>query len=89
LGRGIKEFIRFVENYEKTWKHVSKELEVLNLGIEQEKKELKIGTLIMVEERDGIISLLHEYVNIFNWIYLDMLGLDTDIVVHKFPCGRK
>jgi hypothetical protein len=73
-----------VENSEKTCKRVSEEVEVIHLRIEQEKKELKISTLIMVEERDGLIFLLHEYVNVFDWTYLDMLGLDTDIVVHRF-----
>ena len=78
-------FTRFVENSEKTYKCVSEEVEVVHLRIEQEKKEMKIGTLIMVEERDGLIFLLHEYANVFDWTYLDMLGLDADIVVHRFP----
>jgi hypothetical protein len=55
-----------VENYEKTYKCVSEEVEVIHLRIEQEKKEMKIGTLIMVEERDGLIFLLHEYANVFD-----------------------
>lgn len=44
-----------------------------------------MGTLITVEERDGLISLLHEYAYIFAWTYTDVPGLDIDIVVHKSP----
>ena len=29
--------------------------------------------------------MLHDYVEIFAWSYEDMLGLDTDIVVHQLP----
>jgi hypothetical protein len=39
---------------------------VINLGIEQDKKELKIGTIIMDEEMDGLILLLQEYEDIFS-----------------------
>jgi hypothetical protein len=55
------------------------------LGNEQEKKELKIGTLVTTEERNRLVSLLHEYADVFAWTYADMPGLDTDIVVHKIP----
>jgi hypothetical protein len=81
----IKEFARLVENSEKTWKPASEELEVINLGTEQDKKELKIGTFSIVEKKEGPISLLHEHVYFFSWIYTDMSGLDTIIVVHKIP----
>jgi hypothetical protein len=40
-----------VENSEKTWKPASEELEVINLGTEQDKKELKIGTFSIVEKK--------------------------------------
>lgn len=34
----MKEFVRLVDNSEKTWKIASDELEIINLGIKQEKK---------------------------------------------------
>jgi hypothetical protein len=74
-----------VENSEKAWEPASEKLEVINLGNKQEKKELKIGTLVTTEERNRLVSLLHEYANVFAWTYADMPGLDTDIVVHKIP----
>ena len=29
--------------------------------------------------------MLHDYVEIFAWSYEDMLGLDTNIMVHRLP----
>jgi hypothetical protein len=45
----IKEFIRLMKNYEKTWNPASEEL--------KEKKELKIDTFITAKERDDLIFL--------------------------------
>ena len=79
----IKEFVRMVKKSENTWKLPSEELKVINLGTEKDKKELKIGTLITAKGREGLISLLHEYADVFAWTYANMLGLDTDRVVHR------
>jgi hypothetical protein len=54
-----------MEKAEKIWEPTSEVLDVINLRTEQDKKELKIGTLITVEEREGLISLLQEYMDIF------------------------
>ena len=61
----IKEFTRLVEDSEKSWKPASEKLEVINLGNEQEKKELKIGTFVTTKERDKLVSLLHKYADVF------------------------
>jgi len=71
----IKEFIKLMKNYEKTWNPASEEL--------KEKKELKIDTFITAKKRYDLIFLLHEYMDVFAWNYTDMSGLDTNIVVHK------
>jgi len=81
----LKEFSRLVEKFEKTWKLVKKELEVISIGIEQDKKELKIETLVIAEEKDGLVSLLQEYMDFFAWTYVDMFGLDINVVVHWIP----
>jgi len=81
----IREFTKLVENSEKAWEPASEKLEVINVGDEQEKKELKIGTLVTTKERNRLVSLLNEYVDVFAWTCADMPGLDTDIVVHKIP----
>lgn len=55
------------------------------MGDEQVKRELKIGTLITYKEREKLITLVQEYINVFTWFYKDMTGLDTDIIVYRVP----
>jgi len=52
------EFTRLVEQREQTWKPAAEELETINVGSDQLKKELKIGTLITSEQRTKMIALL-------------------------------
>jgi len=45
------------------------------VGNEKIKRELKIGTLITLKEREELIALLQDYVDFFSWSYKDMPGL--------------
>jgi hypothetical protein len=81
----IREFTKLVELHEQTWEPATEELETINVGSDQIKRELKIGTLITPEERAEVIALLQEYADVFAWSYEDMPGLDRNIVVHKIP----
>ena len=44
-----------------------------------------MGANLEPSVKERLIQLLHEYVEIFAWSYKDMLGLDTDIVIHHLP----
>ena len=41
--------------------------EDINLGIEEEKKEVKIGTTLSPTTREKLIDLLREYNDVFAW----------------------
>ena len=43
--------------------------EMINLGLEDENKEVKIGTSLDSSTKKEIIDFLHEYVDIFAWSY--------------------
>ena len=60
-------------------------LETINLGTEEDRKEVKVGASLEPSVKERLIQLLNEYVEIFAWSYEDMPGLDTDIVVHRLP----
>ena len=60
-------------------------VERINLGTEQDKKEVKIGANLEPNIKQRLIQMLRDYVEIFAWSYEDMPGLDTDIVVHRLP----
>ena len=57
----------------------------MNLGIEEDKKEVKIGANLELSVKQWLTQMLHDYVDIFSWSYEDMPGLDTDIVAHRLP----
>jgi len=81
----VDEFTRLVEQSEQIRDLAREELETVNIGTREDKKELKIRILITSSEREDLIALLREYVDVFVWSYVDMSSLDIDIVVHKIP----
>ena len=59
--------------------------ELVNLGTDEEKKEVKIGSSLDPVAKKEIVDLFREYVDIFAWSYQDMPGLSTEIVEHQLP----
>lgn len=55
------------------------------MGTGSDKKEVEIGTGMKESERNKLIKLLFNYVDVFAWTYQDMPRLDTTIVEHKLP----
>ena len=80
-----QELLRLVEQEARTIKPHEEATEIINLGTEDDRKEVKIGTSMKSSERSKLIALLFEYKDVFAWSYQDMPGLDPNIVVHKLP----
>ena len=59
--------------------------ELVNLGSDDEKKEVKIDSSLDSSTMKEIMDLLREYVDIFAWSYQDMPGLSIEIVEHQLP----
>ena len=64
-------------------------IKAINLGTEEERREVKIGITLSLATRKKLIDLLQEYSDVFVWSYQDMPGLNTDIVVHRLPLREK
>ena len=79
------DLLRLVAQDEKQILPYQEIIEAINLGIEEERREVKIGTTLSPTIREKLIDLLQEYSDVFAWSYQDMPGLDTDIVVHRLP----
>ena len=60
----------------------TRDVENVDFGIEDQPRELKIGSPLSTDERDRLIHLLRSYLDVFAWSYEDMLGLDPSIVQH-------
>ena len=50
--KNIGEFTKLIEQHEQAWRPAKEELETINVGNEEIKRELKIGTLITPEEKE-------------------------------------
>ncbi|XP_019430352.1 PREDICTED: uncharacterized protein LOC109337762 [Lupinus angustifolius] len=79
------ELLRMIEQESREIKPREEPTELVNLGTEDDEKEVEVGTLMKEEERKKIIQLLHEFKDVFAWSYVDMLGLDKNIVEQKLP----
>ena len=79
------ELLRLVEQETKKIRPHEEPDDIINLGTEDEKMEVKVGTLICKNEYNKLIKLLHEYTDVFAWLYRDIPGLDVNIVEHKLP----
>ena len=60
-------------------------VEVINLGTETDRKEVKIDTNLEDDIKSRLVQMLHDYAEVFAWLYEYMPGLDADIVVHCLP----
>src|SRR3954463_9005478 len=80
-----EELSRLVDKESKSMLPPQEAIETINLGTDEEPKNIKIGATLGKDVKAILIKLLHEYAKIFAWSYRDMPGLDTDIVVHRLP----
>jgi len=61
------------------------EIEIINLGTDEDKKEIKIGALLDATVKKRVIELLREFADVFAWSYKDMPGLYPEVVEHCLP----
>ena len=64
---------------------VSGNTELIDFGVPDQPREIRIGSSLSPDERSGLIDLLRSYLDVFAWSYEDMLGLDPTIVQHHLP----
>ena len=69
------ELARLLQQEEREIQPHEEQLDTINLGTEDDKKEIKIGVNLEPSVRERLIQLLHDYVEIFAWSYKDMPGV--------------
>ena len=77
------ELSHLLEQDEKTIHLFEEKIELVNLGSEDDVKEVKIGSRLCPDVKKGLIDLLREYSDVFSWNYQDMPGLDSEVVEHR------
>ena len=53
---------------------------LINFGIPDQPKEIRIGSSLFPDERSRLINLLRSYLDVFAWSYEDMPGLYSSLV---------
>ena len=64
---------------------ISGSTELIDFGVPDQPRELRIGSSLSPDERSRLIDLLRSYLDVFAWSYEDMPGLDPTIVQHHLP----
>ncbi|KAI5428055.1 hypothetical protein KIW84_033172 [Lathyrus oleraceus] len=72
-----EELSRLLEQDENIIQPFEEQIELVNLGSEDDVKEVKIGSRLCPDAKKGLIDLLREYSDVFAWSYQDMPGLDS------------
>ena len=71
------------EPVKKTQIQPKEELKEINLGSELgSQKPVFISSQLTIQEKEQLVTLLKEYINVFAWTYDEMPGLDPGLVVH-------
>ncbi|XP_050875925.1 uncharacterized protein LOC127079584 [Lathyrus oleraceus] len=80
-----EELARLLRQEEKVIQPHQEDIEVVNLGNEDDIKEVRIGSYLEESVKTRLIDMLREFTDIFAWSYQDMSRLDADIVLHMLP----
>jgi len=79
------ELERIIAQEDREMRPHQEETELVDLGTDNGKKEVKIGTGMTTPVCEELMALLKNYQDTFAWSYQDMPGLSSDIVQHKLP----
>ena len=79
------ELARLLQQEERTIQPHEELVDTVNLGTEEDKKEVKVCANQEPNIKKCLTQLLHDYVEVFSWSYEDMPGLNTDIMVYRLP----
>jgi len=54
----------------------------IDIGDQKHSKLISISESLSPTEKQDLIALIKEYIDVFTWSYEDMLGLDPQVVKH-------
>ncbi|XP_071933752.1 uncharacterized protein [Coffea arabica] len=78
-------FAKDLEQYEEKPKPNLEETEKINIGTEDEVKEVQISIHLNKSQKKEMLEFLTMFQDVFAWSYDDMTGISTDVVVHRLP----
>ena len=60
-------------------------IKLIDFGTPDQPREIRIGSSLSPDERSRLIDLLRSYLDVFEWSYENMSGLDSSIVQQHLP----
>lgn len=72
-------------NEEKQVNPLEEEIDLINIGTNDEPKIVQIGKSLTKLEKQELVALLHEFKEVFAWSYQDMPGIAADFFQHNIP----
>lgn len=63
------EISKLLEQEDKTLEPYKEPMELINVGTEEDKKEVRLGALLDSDVKRKLTALLREYVDVFAWSY--------------------
>jgi len=57
---------------------------IVNTGVEQF-RSVKIGSSLSLEQKNSLMALITECLDVFVWSYEDTAGINCEIVEHYIP----
>ena len=72
-----------INDEHKNLEPIKNETIIINLGTNENPKEIQIGSTLSTQERSDLNTLLEEFQDVFAWSYEDMPGIDPEIVQHR------
>lgn len=79
------QFRKILERFDGKQTAVVEDTVNLNLGTEENPRNIPIGAGLSPKEKEDITRCLLDYQEWFAWSYEDMPGLDSDLVEHRLP----
>lgn len=55
----------------------------INMGTDENLKPIFISESLTPQEKEDLVALIREYIDIFAWNYQDMLGLDPQVAMYR------
>jgi len=79
------ELERIIAQEDREMRSHQEETELVGLGTDNGRREVKVGTGMTAPIREELMALLKDYQDIFSWSYQDMPGLSSNIIQHRLP----
>ncbi|KAL0446059.1 UNVERIFIED_CONTAM: hypothetical protein Slati_1733800 [Sesamum latifolium] len=64
------------------------ELKEINLGDIENPRSIYISVLLTEDEEKAYVDLLHEFKDVFAWLYKEMLDLEPKVAVHQLSIRK-